>query len=662
MVWLRRWSGYGDASMSGISKKLMGTTAAGGEFLAIEDVFSTYLYDGNGSTQTITNDIDLAGEGGLVWLKSRSLAEAHQLFDTERGIYNRIFSNVTNAQSTNTNTLTAFNSDGFSIGDNNISNTSGSTNVSWTFRKAPRFFDVVTYTGTGSARTVDHNLGSAPGMIIVKATNKTDNWIIYHRSEGATKYGKFTTDEFFTNSSQWNNTEPTDTVFTVNTDGAVNDSGDTYVAYLFAHDPLGPSGDGSDGLIACGSYTGNGSADGLEVELGWEPQWVLIKQSSASGENWLLIDVMRGMTNSSGDGSLYPNLSNAENADARAVPQATGFKLTNGAAETNGSGETYIYIAIRRGPMRVPESGTEVFAVSQPADTARATTIPFFEAGFAPDAAIDRFNKNSTFGQRFSSRMTGPVYMFTNATDAEASNVYHDYNTYMDGYYTNLGTAQGGDDVAWMFRRAPGFFDVVAYTGDGSSSRLLPHNLAATPELVIIKNRGAVYNWPVTSPLLGDNPAGKLANLYLDTTMASAGGEFFNTSGFTETTIGLRQWPQVNDTGNTYIAYLFATLPGVSKVGSYTGNGSSQTIDCGFTSGARFIIIKRTDDTGDWYVWDTARGIVAGDDPHLSLNTTAAEVTSDDSIDPESSGFIVNQVAATDINVSAASYIFYSVS
>jgi len=124
----------------------------------------------------------------------------------------------------------------------------------------------------------------------------------------------------------------------------------------------------------------------------------------------------------------------------------------------------------------------------------------------------------------------------------------------------------------------------------------------------------------------------------------------------------LRQWPQVNDTGNTYIAYLFATLPGVSKVGSYTGNGSSQTIDCGFTSGARFIIIKRTDDTGDWYVWDTARGIVAGDDPHLSLNTTAAEVTSDDSIDPESSGFIVNQVAATDINVSAASYIFYSVS
>jgi hypothetical protein len=99
----------------------------------------------------------------------------------------------------------------------------------------------------------------------------------------------------------------------------------------------------------------------------------------------------------------------------------------------------------------------------------------------------------------------------------------------------------------------------------------------------------------------------------------------------------------------------------VSKVGSYTGNGTSQTIDCGFTSGARFILIKRTDSTGDWYVWDSARGIVAGNDPHLSLNTTAAEVTTDDSVDAESSGFIVNQDAGTNVNVDTASYIFLAI-
>lgn len=109
------------------------------------------------------------------------------------------------------------------------------------------------------------------------------------------------------------------------------------------------------------------------------------------------------------------------------------------------------------------------------------------------------------------------------------------------------------------------------------------------------------------------------------------------------------------------IAYLFATKNGISKVGSYTGNGTNQTINCSFTTGARFILIKRTDSTGDWFVWDTARGIAAGNDPHFSLNATVAEVTTNDSIDSDSSGFIVNQVAATNINVNAATYIFLAI-
>jgi len=130
----------------------------------------------------------------------------------------------------------------------------------------------------------------------------------------------------------------------------------------------------------------------------------------------------------------------------------------------------------------------------------------------------------------------------------------------------------------------------------------------------------------------------------------------FSPTTFTINTAGTSS----NASGQNYIAYLFASLDGVSKVGSYTGNGSSQTINAGFTTGARFILIKRTDSTGDWYVWDSLRGIVTGNDPHLSLNTTTAEV-SDDSIDPDSSGFIVNQISATNINVSSAAYIYYAV-
>jgi hypothetical protein len=116
-----------------------------------------------------------------------------------------------------------------------------------------------------------------------------------------------------------------------------------------------------------------------------------------------------------------------------------------------------------------------------------------------------------------------------------------------------------------------------------------------------------------------------------------------------------------NGAGVTYIAFLFASLDGISKVGSYTGNGSSQTISCGFSAGARFILIKRTDASGDWYFWDSVRGIVAGNDPHFSINTTAAPVTTDDSVDPANSGFIVNQVSATNINVSSGTYIFYAI-
>ena len=329
--------------MSGVTKKLMGTTSAGGgELLAIEDVFSTYLYTGTGEAQTFTNGIDLAGQGGLVWLKGRSASGNNSFFDTERGAGYRILADSTAAQNFSLNYLYSFNVNGFSIGaPSSSTNSPGANFASWTFRKAPLFFDAVTYTGTGSARTVDHSLGTTVGFIMIKRTNGVSNWAVYHRGNTAAPETDFLslnlTNATADDATYWNDTAPTDSAFTVGTNAVVNAS------------------------------------------------------------------------------------------------------------------------------------------------------------------------------------------------------------------------------------------------------------------------------------------------------------------------------------GGTYVAYLFAILAGVSNVGSYTGNGTSQTINCGFTTGARFILIKRTDSTGDWYVWDTARGIVTGNDPHVSLNTTAAQVTTDDSVDPASSGFIVNQVAATNINVSAASYIFYAI-
>jgi hypothetical protein len=217
----------------------------------------------------------------------------------------------------------------------------------------------------------------------------------------------------------------------------------------------------------------------------------------------------------------------------------------------------------------------------------------------------------------------------------------------------------GGNLIYYFFRRAPGFFDQVCYTGTGSV-RTVNHNLTVAPELMIIKQRNAAQSWAVYAAPLGATKFGYLnfADVFF------TGSTMFNNTDPTSSVFTLGSNGSVNTSTQTYVAYLFASCPGVSKVGSYTGNGSSQTINCSFTAGARFVMVKRTDFSGatsDWYVWDTARGIVTASDPRLSLNTTAAEVTTDDSVDPASSGFIVNQLSATNINVNAASYIFLAI-
>jgi hypothetical protein len=274
-----------------------------------------------------------------------------------------------------------------------------------------------------------------------------------------------------------------------------------------------------------------------------------------------------------------------------------------------------------------------------------------FASGFPVDSAWTK-NKDASVDWKFYDRLRGHgSYLSSNLTVAETSASVG--NSFASN--TEFDYGLGADNIGYMLRRAPNFFDAVAYTGDDVNPRTINHNLGAVPEMLIFKCRNVDVDWKVHLPEA-------LGNFDLSLNKTNSKGSNSVIGNLTNTTFTISSGSALyNDTSDTYIAYLFASLPGISKVGSYTGNGSSQTINCGFTSGARFILIKRTDSTGDWYVWDTERGIVAGNDPHLSLNTTAAEVTSDDSIDPDNSGFIVNQVGATNINVSSASYIFYAI-
>ena len=636
----------------------------------IEDVFSTYLYTGNGSTsRDITNNIDLSTEGGLVWIKGRTILRSNTLFDTERGAGKHLKADATAAEATSTTRLNSFLTTGFNLGNDLDINGNSYNYASWTFRKAPRFFDVVTYTGDGtSGRTISHNLGIAPGCVIVKRIDSTRGWGVYHRSIGATNYLVLeSTQAAAAGVGLWNDTEPTDSVFTVGNNLYTNGAGASYVAYLFAHDPLGPSGDGSDGLIACGSYTGNGSTDGPEINLGWEPQWVMVKRTD-DVDAWNMYDVMRGWQNGTNDSRLRPDTSDVESSNAFTFghPTATGFKIDGVSGAYNASGGTYIYIAIRRGPMRQPTSGTEVFDAyfnSSSVTLGQSTGVTI-----VPDFVIARDITAATRDFNVADRMRGAgsinpdasfskKALYTNLINAEASDKPFFDIMNRHGNVTVGGEGAGVSGLWGLFlKRAPGFFDVTAYEGDGLSTSTFNHNLGVTPELMIIKNRDDIRDWCVYHKDLG---ATYLMNLN-SSSAAYQSGQYFPADP-TETVFRPGSASATNRSGYSHIAYLFATLPGVSKVGSYTGNGSSQTINCGFTSGARFVLIKRTDSTGDWYVWDTKQGIVAGNDPRLKLNDPGSQITTDDSIDPDNSGFIVNQVAATDINVSSASYIYLAI-
>jgi hypothetical protein len=620
----------------------------------IEDVFSTYLYNGNSSTQSIVTGINLATNGGLLWAKCRSDANDHRLYDTARGATVSLVSNLTDANSSSG--LSSFDVNGFTLNSNTFSNLTGRTYAAWTFRKQAKFFDVVTYTGTGSVRTVSHNLGSTPGFIIIKKTSAADDWFCYHTSLGSNNVIWLD----LTNASSaapnmWNNTAPTSTVFTLGTDTGVNANGASYVAYLFAHNAGGFGAAGTDNVISCGSFTTDGSGNAT-VSLGYEPQFIINKPSSSIG-NWDTFDVMRGwLGNTSGTNQkLNPNLANAEAGSNYVFVNSTGFSVIGATIST-----TFIYIAIRRGPMKTPTSGTSVFSpIAVNAVTGTKSTT-----GFPVDLQI--FGVRSPLGSngRVTDRLRG---VSTNSTDSGTQSITSSTGAETTTnqptlFWDNTGfqmpiNYSSASDIFWSFGRAPGFFDQVCYTGTGAATTFT-HNLAVAPELMIVKRRNATSTWRVyASGLTSADYA-----LTLNTTAAESSlPTTWNSTAPTSTVFTVGTSTDTNASAGTYVNYLFATLAGVSKVGSYTGTGALLTVNCGFTSGARFVLIKSADAVGSWYVWDSARGISGSTDPFLLLNSTAAEDATTNYVDTTSVGFQVTAAASTTVNVSGGKYIFLAI-
>ena len=878
-----------------IARKILMGSSGGKKSTYVDDVFSTYLYTGTGSAKTINNGIDLSGEGGLVWTKGR-YSNNHQLFDTARGTGKTLYTDGNWAEWVYSTTLTAYNNNGFTLGSYSGLNGSGNDYASWSFRKAPGFFDVVTYTGTGSNRTIAHNLGSVPGCIMVKRTDAAANWMVYHRNAGGSNPGGWTYLFLNTNAgaanatSVWNDTDPTSSVFSVGTDAYVNANGGTYVAYIFAggastaatarsvtfNQNYIKSGSTSDYTMGTGDFTvecwwkpnetpnqgifqisdggnglsnsnwentiaaahngnnwvtygGNGNGDSADypvrtgqwyhvayvktggshklyvngiqvitrsdstnyygttvaiggyystgytnrgeisnfritkgqalytssfkpptapltttsqgatasnvkllccndasvtgstvtgatisvgsgspaastnspfddlegykfgededqniikcgyyegvpgypvnfkVELGWEPQFFIVKNIGSGTNEWLMWDSMRGVVaqidpNTGGnDARLSPTESAAEySGDDQIEFHPTGVRVTTNDGRVNGgTGAKLVYIAIRRpdGLVGKPAlAGTGTFAM----DVAGSTS-PAFDSGFPIDFALVK-NPAGSAHWDVGARLIQGYNLRTNQNAAEfsySSNMFDYSGSWLDN------TSYNGNQ-SWMWKRHSGF-DVVTYTGNGSGGTKISHSLNKSPEMIWIKNRTTGNNtgdWMVghkdlyagSSPWNGYLVLNKAQQEYADQK------PFYNVAPtFVEFT--LDGWDRVNHNGSCYIAMLFASVDGISKVGSYTGSSSELTITTGFSP--RFVIIKNRTNTGNnwttgWFTFDTTRGWAAGNnDKRMRLNDTAAQTT-EDWTNPISTGFTINANSGNQLNNNGEGYVYYA--
>lgn len=624
----------------------------GAEQLYVDDVFSAFTYTGNGSTQSINNGIDLAGKGGMVWIKARGASgQGNVLADTARGANKSLYANSNDAQQTLG--IGSFASNGFGLVNDSQTNFNNDKFASWTFRKAPKFFDVVTYTGngSGSSRQINHALGVQPGLILIKATSGAGNWSVWHRGSNGlniwtelqlngTKAGA----TYAIGTSQSATYFDPSSVYETNGPSTANANGVSYVAYLFAHDAA------ADGMIQCGSFTTDAGGNAT-VNLGWEPQFVLYKRVSTTG-NWWLADSARKFANNGTVAATETLLANstgaAVNDNAAWYPTATGFQMHNQEASS-----TMVYMAIRR-PNKPPTSGTQVFnAIARTGTGVDATKVT--GVGFAPDLMLGRDQATDRFTHAVDRLRGSKQQLFTNSQNAEVAGNSTALQSFdQDGVTVGINGdfgASGVNYINWFFKRAPGVFDEVCYTGNGSI-RSIPHSLGVTPELMIVKRRSGIEDWCVYHQAVGPS-----LYLKLNSTTAATGTADVWDSTPNASTFNVGTNASANLNGSTYVVYLFATKAGVSKVGSYTGNGGSQSIDCGFSTGARFVLIKSRSAAGDWALLDSVRGIVSADDPYIFLNSTNAEAAID-CIDPHSSGFTVNHTGYVNINELGSSYIY----
>ncbi len=646
--------------------------------------FNVVLWTGTGSAQTI----EVGFQPDMIWYKARNQNYDHNIYDSTRGLNVFIRPNSNIAQYSASDQITGVTSTGFTLGTGNDGNQNGTTFVAWCWKanggttssntdgtqtstvqvNTKAGFSIVQYTASaaGSSETVGHGLGTTPAMIILKRTDAVEDWYIWHKDLGAgssalNQYLRFTTASQDTATNLFNTVNST--VFNPSyTNGVPN----TNIAYCFAE---------KSEYSSFGSYTGNGSTNGPIVNTGFEPAYIMIKNSTAVYE-WTVYDNKRSTSNPRNN-VLYPNTGGAENSGETGDIDflTNGFQLKAGAGSINQNGGTIIYAAFASDPSAAPTL-TNSFKSVIYSGVGQLRSIG--GVGFSPNLVWIKM-RNAVGQHSWFDTSRGPLNRLDSTSNASQSNVANSltaFNTQVITYTetlkgTNNGFTIGNEagnsatetNVAWMWKAATlptintdgtDTSVVSANVAAGFSIAVLPnkagtqnlgHGLDGVPDLIIMKQyAGGTGNWSTYNSPVGVRNFMNL-NSTAGNTVATPGYEFDAVTATTITNL-------ISGSTYSYIYYCWKNVAGFSKVGSYSGNSSTQSIT-GLGFQPNWVMIKRYNGTENWYIQDSARGSTK----QLYANLTDAEFDETNAVTSfDSDGFTMGSYNG--INNSGEDYIY----
>lgn len=607
----------------------------------VEELFSRSRWIATGGSDAIVNGLAMSSGSMLLTKRYNAVDNWRMTHSSSTGLFGN--TNNLNAWSSAAN-LTSFNSNGFTTAG---AFASGARYTAYAWLQAAEFMDYRNWTGSGVTRTISHDLGVSPGMMILK-NDSSYNWVIWHKDFQFPGVGwfQFSSNPVQNSGNLWGVAFGTpaanSSVINIGTSAETNLSGTNVRAFLFADQ-------GITGAQYISSVTTDSSGNAT-VTTGWEPQFIMYK-SDASSNDWQIYDMHMNVsvTNSY---LLVPNTSAARtSASAKVIPYTDGWIFAGLPANTK-----VYFLAIRSSTSRKPTVGTNVFGIGQRAGTGAAADY----TGWAPnnfDTLIIRPR------QAYANIVSVPELGHQSTLQTESTSGFSTTSTKITDILStgiSVGTStdvnpSGINVIHYAIKRAKGFHDVVRFTGNGVA-RTHPHDLRAIPDLMLFKNMDtSPTNWAVY--LRGYHAGYSVLN---NNEGYSADSTAWNNTAATATNFSVGTLNITNENNKRIVALLFANRTGVCKISTYVGNGSTQNIPCGFTGNARFVMIVDWLTGGNWMFLDTTRGINGSSaaDPFMWFNASAVETTGTSILEPFTGGFTVSNALT---NTNGATYMYMAI-